>query len=75
MIHTKDPVLQRMIEEASWIDPSDTKTLWQDPEGKTPVTEVGQPVGRIDAKSPGKAHVISRGGPIYCGAEGEKEQA
>lgn len=38
-------------EQGAWFDPSDFGTMWQDAAGVTPVTAVGQPVGRINDKS------------------------
>lgn len=38
-------------EEGAWYDPSDLSTMFQDSAGTTPVTAVGQPVGRINDKS------------------------
>jgi hypothetical protein len=38
-------------EQGVWYDPSDFSTLFQDAAGSTPVTAVGQPVGRILDKS------------------------
>lgn len=38
-------------EQGAWYDPSDFRTLYQDAAGTTPVTVVGQPVGRINDKS------------------------
>lgn len=38
-------------EQGVWYDPSDFSTLYQDSAGTTPVTAVGQPVGRILDKS------------------------
>lgn len=38
-------------EQGAWFDPSDFSTLFQDSAGTTPVTAVGQPVGRILDKS------------------------
>jgi hypothetical protein len=38
-------------EQGAWYDPSDFSTLYQDSAGTTPVTAVGQPVGRILDKS------------------------
>lgn len=38
-------------EQGVWYDPSDLTTLFQDSAGTTPVTAVGQPVGRILDKS------------------------
>jgi hypothetical protein len=37
--------LDKNAEPAMWFDPSDFSTLFQDAEGKIPVTAVGQPVG------------------------------
>lgn len=39
------------MEQGVWYDPSDLSTLFQDSAGATPVTAVGQPVGRILDKS------------------------
>jgi hypothetical protein len=38
-------------EQGAWYDPSDLSTLFQDSVGTTPVTAVGQPVGRMLDKS------------------------
>lgn len=38
-------------EQGAWYDPSDFSTLFQDAAGTTPVTALGQPVGRILDKS------------------------
>ena len=38
-------------EQGIWLDPSDFSTLFQDAAGTTPVTAVGQPVGKILDKS------------------------
>lgn len=38
-------------EKGAWFDPSDFSTLFQDSAGTTPVTAVGQPVGRVLDKS------------------------
>ena len=38
-------------EQGFWFDPSDLSTMFQDSAGATPVTAVGQPVGRILDKS------------------------
>jgi len=38
-------------EQGAWYDPSDFSTMFQDAAGTTPVTAVGQPVGRILDKS------------------------
>lgn len=38
-------------EQGAWYDPSDFSTMFQDAAGTTPVTAVGQPVGRIKDKS------------------------
>lgn len=38
-------------EAGAWFDPSDLSTLFQDSAGTTPVTAVGQPVGKILDKS------------------------
>lgn len=40
-------------EQGAWYDPSDLSTMFQDAEGTTPVTAVGQPVGLILDKSQG----------------------
>ena len=40
-------------EQGAWYDPSDLSTMFQDAEGTTPVTAVGQPVGLILDKSKG----------------------
>lgn len=42
-------------EQGAWYDPSDLSTMFQDSEGTTPVTAVGQPVGLILDKSKGLA--------------------
>jgi len=38
-------------EQGIWLDPSDFSTMYQDSAGTTPVTAVGQPVGKILDKS------------------------
>lgn len=38
-------------EQGAWYDPSDFATMFQDAAGTTPVTAVGQPVGKINDKS------------------------
>ena len=38
-------------EQGAWYDPSDMSTMFQDSAGSTPVTAVGQPVGKILDKS------------------------
>jgi hypothetical protein len=38
-------------EQGVWLDPSDFSTMFQDSAGTTPVTAVGQPVGKINDKS------------------------
>jgi len=38
-------------QQGFWYDPSDFSTMFQDDAGTTPVTAVGQPVGRINDKS------------------------
>ena len=38
-------------EQGIWLDPSDFSTLFQDAAGTTPVTALGQPVGKILDKS------------------------
>lgn len=43
-------------EQGAWYDPSDFDTLFQDAAGTTPVTAVGQPVGRILDKSGNSNH-------------------
>jgi hypothetical protein len=45
------PFTPRAIGAAVWYDPSDLSTLFQDPAGTTPVTAVGQQVGRMLDKS------------------------
>jgi hypothetical protein len=42
-------------EQGAWYDPSDFSTLYQDAAGTVPVTDVGQPVGKILDKS-GRGH-------------------
>lgn len=44
-------------ERGLWLDPSDLATLFQDAGGTTPVTAVGQPVGRILDKSGNGNHL------------------
>ena len=47
-----DPSLLFNIDsKGAWYDPSDIKTLFQDSAGSTPVTALGQPVGRMLDKS------------------------
>ena len=43
--------LFRNSEQGAWYDPSDFSSMFQDSAGTTPVTAVGQPVGRINDKS------------------------
>lgn len=38
-------------EQGGWYDPSDFSSMYQDSAGTTPVTAVGQPVGRMNDKS------------------------
>jgi hypothetical protein len=45
-------------EQGAWYDPSDFSTLFQDSAGTTPVTAVGQPVGKILDKSGRGNHQI-----------------
>lgn len=45
-------------EQGAWYDPSDFSTLFQDSAGTTPVTAVGQPVGRMLDKSGRGNHAI-----------------
>jgi hypothetical protein len=55
-------------EKGVWFDPSDISTLFQDAAGTTPVTAVGQPVGKMLDKSGNNAHATqSTAGarPIY----------
>lgn len=44
-------------EQGAWYDPSDMSTLFQDAEGTTPVTALGQPVGRMLDKSGRGNHI------------------
>lgn len=46
----------------AWYDPSDFSTLFQDAAGTTPVTAVGQPVGRILDKSGRGNHAFNPSG-------------
>lgn len=55
-------------EQGVWYDPSDMSTLYQDSAGTTPVTAVGQPVGRILDKSGRGNHayqITSTARPTY----------
>jgi hypothetical protein len=57
-----------------WFDPSDFSTMFQDSAGTTPVTAVGQPVGKILDKSGNNKHAtqsVSGSRPIlqYDGAD------
>lgn len=45
-------------EQGAWYDPSDFSTMFQDSAGTTPVTAVGQPVGRILDKSGRGNHAL-----------------
>ena len=45
-------------EQGAWYDPSDLSTLFQDSAGTTPVTAVGQPVGKMNDKSGRGNHAI-----------------
>lgn len=47
-----------VLQPAAWYDPSDLGSLYQDTNGGTPVTAVGQPVGRISDKSGNDHHAI-----------------
>lgn len=49
-------------EQGCWYDPSDFSTLFQDAAGTTPVTAVGQPVGRILDKSGRGNHAYNPSG-------------
>lgn len=49
-------------EQGAWYDPSDLSTLFQDAAGTTPVTAVGQPVGRMLDKSGNGNHATPSGG-------------
>jgi hypothetical protein len=58
----------------AWFDPSDFSTMFQDSAGTTPVTSVGQPVGKILDKSGNNKHAtqsVSGSRPIlqYDGAD------
>lgn len=44
-------ILYAAGEQGAWYDPSDLSTMFQDSAGTTPVTAVGQPVGKILDKS------------------------
>lgn len=48
-------------EKGWWYDPSDLSTLFQDAAGTTPVTAVGQPVGRVKDKSGNGNHLTATG--------------
>ena len=55
-------------EQGVWYDPSDMSTLYQDSAGTTPVTAVGQPVGKMLDKSGRGNHMTqptSTSRPIY----------
>lgn len=45
-------------EQGAWYDPSDLSSLFQDSAGTTPVTAIGQPVGKMNDKSGRGNHVI-----------------
>jgi len=45
-------------EQGAWYDPSDFSTMFQDSAGTTPVTAVGQSVGKINDKSGRNNHAI-----------------
>lgn len=47
-------------EKGWWYDPSDLSTLFQDAAGTTPVTAVGQPVGRMNDKSGNGEYIVQR---------------
>lgn len=47
-------------QQGFWLDPSDFTTMFQDSAGTTPVTAVGQPVGKILDKS-GRANHFAQG--------------
>lgn len=62
-------------EQGGWYDPSDISTLFQDTAGTVPVTAPGQPVGRVNDKSPNANHLLqatAASRPIYqaSGARG-----
>lgn len=46
-------------EKGAWYDPSDLSTLFQNVAGTTPVTEVGQPIGKILDKSGNGRHLVA----------------
>lgn len=50
--------LFRNGQQGIWYDPSDFRTMFQDSAGTTPVTAVGQPVGRILDKSGNGNHLL-----------------
>lgn len=50
-----------------WHDPGDLSTLSQDTGGTTPVTTVGQPVGRIADKSGNANHLLTQAGADAIG--------
>lgn len=51
-------------ESGVWFDPSDFSTLFQDASGLIPVTDVGQPVGRINDKSGRGNNAVAASRPI-----------
>ena len=56
-----DAVIEALFasgEQGAWYDPSDLSTMFQDSAGTTPVTAVGQPVGRISDKSGNSNHAF-----------------
>jgi hypothetical protein len=60
-------------EQGAWYDPSDMSTMFQDSAGTTPVTAVGQPVGRILDKSGRGNHAFqttTTKRPLYQSAGG-----
>jgi hypothetical protein len=46
-------------EKGYWLDPSDITTMWQDSAGTTPVTTLGDPVGRMLDKS-GNGYIFTQ---------------
>jgi len=60
-------------ESGAWYDPSDLSTLFQDSAGTIPVTEDGQPVGRMLDKSGNDNHAtqsVSSKRPTYKSVDG-----
>jgi len=61
---TFDPVVDLAAKPFIWIDPYDLDSMYQESNGKTPVTASGQPVGLVLDKSQGAvrgANLITNG--------------